>query len=350
MSKPAHTTQRIALPLGAETKLLALTTGPLAIGEDRVLPTRLLAMPWGVTDTNKGRLTVNEVTLGVLAHNQAAAKFDRIAFDFQHNTVNATPADEPIKVAGWGTPEIVAGEGIYLSAIEYTADGPAPLLGGHYPDLSPTLNVNAKGEVVFIHSLAAVRQGEVDGLTLFTPAAGSKSATALAALSADGLDDFKKADGEPDWRGITIAALNAAGATLDDDAQADDILAAASQLSTPSPATTKVTMSADPVNPATETRLVALEANAANQQRQIILSAAKHAGKVIPLSAESIAKLDPATLQEIVDALPANQVPLNSETEGADDISLAAGGMTAADHAVAKQLNLSAEDFKKYGV
>lgn len=363
MSKPAHhAPARIALPLGAESKLIALNTGSLPVNDDRTLPDRLLAMPWGVTDTNKGRLIVNEVTLGVLMHNQAAAKFDRIAFDFQHNTVNATPADEPIKVAGWGTPEIVAGEGIYLSAIEYTADGPAPLLGGHYPDLSPTLNVNAKGEVVFIHSLAAVRQGEVDGLTLFTPAAGSKSATALAALSADGLialesDDFKKRDGEPDWRGITIAALNAAGAKLDDDAQADDILSAAAALKSAdekpaqsqSEPTEQKTMSAEAIT-ALETRLVALEADGAGNKRQVILSAAKQAGKVIPLSAERIEQLDPAVLQEMVDALPANQVPLSSETEGAEDISLSAGGLTAADLEVAKQLNLSADDFKKYGV
>jgi hypothetical protein len=193
-------------------------------------------MPWGTTDTNKGRLIVNETTVGVLAHNQAKAKFDRVAFDFQHNTVHGTPADEPLKVAGYGTPEVVPGEGIYLSSIEYTADGRESLLGGHYPDLSPTLRVNEGGEVIFMHSLAAVRQGEVDGLTLFNPVAGTKAAVALAALSAGGLfaleadDKYKAADGQPDWRAITIAALNAAGAKLDDDAESDDILSAAAAL------------------------------------------------------------------------------------------------------------------------
>lgn len=355
---------RLALPLGAQSGYVALTVGSIPIaapadGSERTLPDRLLAMPWGISDTNKGRLIVNETTVGVLAHNQAKAKFDRVAFDFQHNTVFGKPADEPLKVAGYGTPEIVAGEGIYLSAIEYTADGRESLLGGHYPDLSPTLRVNDAGEVIFMHSLAAVRQGEVDGLTLFNPAAGTKAAVALAALSAEGLfaleadDKYKSADGQPDWRAITIAALNAAGASLDDDAEGDDILSAAAALKqpakSPTPTTTEPvkTMSAE-VLTALETRLVALEADTAVSKRQTILSNAARDGKIIPLSAESIEQLSPAVLEEMVAALPAGQVPLNSETEGAADVTLSAGA-TAADLAVAQQLGLSADDLKKYG-
>lgn len=381
MSK-ANTTApaRIALPLGAQSGYIALHVGSIEIdtpadGGERSLPDRLHAMPWGVTDTNKGRLIVNETTVGVLAHNQAKAKFDRVAFDFQHNTVHGTPKDEPLKVAGWGTPEVVPGEGIYLSSIEYTADGRESLLGGHYPDLSPTLRVNDSGEVIFMHSLAAVRQGEVDGLTLFTPPAGTKSARALAALNAEGLtalaaddDDadgkFAK-DGQPNWRAITIAALNAAGASLDDDAEADDILSAVAALRQPAAPSPKPTPDPDPVktmsaevpsakpapvadaNAAIETRLVALEAETAGNKRQAITAAAAQAGKVIPLSAESIEKLEPAVLQEMVDALPAGQVPLSSETDGAEDVTLSAGA-TAADLAVAQQLGLSADDLKQY--
>lgn len=371
MSKP--TSQRLALPLGIQSRLVALNVGAIQLeaattGTERTLPDRLLAMPWGITDTNKGRLIVNSTTVGVLPHNQAKGKYDRVAFDFNHNTVDPAPADEPLKVAGWGTPEVVPGEGIYLSAIEYTEEGRASLLGGHYPDLSPTLHVNAAGEVIFMHSLAAVRQGEVDGLTLFTPTAGSKADTALKALSAEGMfalsaDDYQKPDGEPDWRAITIAALNATGASLDDDAESTDILAAVSALrsaetkpetpESPSNLTTQKSMSADtvttpaaPDHAALESRLVALEARGIDTERQLILSAAKAAGKVIPLSVESIAKTDPAILKEIVDGLPAGQVPLASETEGAEEISLSAGGVTAADIAVAKQLGIDPASMK----
>jgi len=342
----------VSLPVEITTQLVALAAGPLQIpaatdGAERTLPTRLLAMPWGTSKTNKGDLTVNEVTLSALPRLQAAAKFDRIAFDFSHNTVNAKPGDEPVKVAGYGTPEIVSGEGIYLSAIEYTEDGKAALLGGHYPDLSPTVHVNAKGEVIFIHSLAAVRQGEVDGLTLFSPAAGTKTADAMKALSAAGIITGE----EPDFRAVAIAALNSLGAALDDEADGAAILAAAATLrgkTSPTDNPDLITMSADELKTLTA-RLDALEKDGVDSRRQVILSAAKRDGKVIPLSAESIAKTDPETLEEMVKNLPAGQVPLEAETsDSAAEVTLAAG-LTAAELKAAQQVGLSAEDFKKFG-
>lgn len=354
MSKPA----RLALPIGVTTRLVALNAGaleiPAAEGGERTLPTRLLAMPWGVTDTNKGRLIVNELTLSALPRLQAAAKFDRVAFDFEHATVNAKPGDEPLKVAGYGTPEVVAGEGIYLSAIEYTEDGKAALLGGHYPDLSPTLHVNAKGEVIFMHSLAACRHGEVDGLTLFAPQAGTKAADALKALSAAGVEVI---GAETDFRAVAIAALNALGASLDDEADGAAILAAAATLRDrdkktdspdPTPAQT-IAMSADALKPF-EDRLAALEKGAADSRRQVILSAAKQAGKVIPLSAETLAATAPEVLEEIVAKLPSGQVPLGSETpDEVEEFSLSAGGLTADELKAAKAVGLSADDMKKFG-
>jgi phage I-like protein len=335
---------------------VALNAGALEIpaaaeNGERTLPTRLLAMPWGVTDTNKGRLIVNELTLSALPRLQAAAKFDRVAFDFEHATVNAKPGDEPLKVAGYGTPEVVEGEGIYLSAIEYTEDGKAALLGGHYPDLSPTLHVNARGEVIFMHSLAACRHGEVDGLTLFNPAVGTKAADALKALSAAGMEVI---GGETDYRSVAIAALNALGASLDDEADGAAILAAAATIrakNSPNPANpeTVITMSADALKPF-EDRLAALEKGTVESRRQVILSAAKQAGKVIPLSAETIAATAPEVLEELVSKLPAGQVPLASETpDQVEEVSLSAGGLTAEELKAAKLVGLSAEDMKKYG-
>lgn len=348
MSKAAST-----LPAPSARKLVALTAGQLSIpapkeGEERQLPGRLLAMPWGTTKTNKGTLTVNELTLSVLPRNQATAKFDRIAFDFNHNTVDAKPGDEPLKVAGWGIPEIVAGEGIYLSAIEYTDEGRAALLGGHYPDLSPTLHVNDAGEVVFIHSLAAARQGEVDGLTLFAPVAGSKAAAALTALSAEGL--YGDA-GATDWRAIAVAALNALGADLDADAEGSDILAAAAtlrrRLSPDSETNPDPDMTEDLKTLAA--RVETLEKGGADSRRQIILSAAKAAGKVIPLSAETIAATAPETLEEIVRNLPAGQVPLSSDIPGNAEEPGESGELSAVELEVCRQVGLTADEYKKFG-
>lgn len=125
------------------------------------LPSRLLVAKWGDTPSGRGVVRVNERTLALLPANQALRKFDRVALDFQHNTLTGK---EPVKVAGYGTPNVVRGEGIWMENIEYTPEGKDVLPGGHYPDISPAIERDAEGTVIFLHSAGAVRQGELDGL------------------------------------------------------------------------------------------------------------------------------------------------------------------------------------------
>jgi phage I-like protein len=113
---------------------------------------------------------VNATTARELPANQARRKRDRVALDFQHNTVDGSQfyKGEPAKIAAFASLEIVEGEGIYLSNIEWTPDGKAFAADGHYPDLSPAIITNDKGEVMLVYSAGLARQGEIEGITLFS--------------------------------------------------------------------------------------------------------------------------------------------------------------------------------------
>lgn len=340
------------------TPLAALAGSPLTLGADKSLPTRLLVVPWGTSQTRLGPVTVNATTLAQFAANQAAAKFDRVAFDFQHATVKAKPGDEPIRVAGYGTPEIVEGEGIYLSAITYTDEGHAVLPQGHYPDISPTVLRNEAGEVMFLHSVGAVRQGEIDGLTLF----GAPAPAVLTALSAEMAGEGSET---ADWRAIVVGLLNALGTepALEADAVTDDALAAAADTlatrlqakpgaakrspqkpATDTPDHTPDAMSAETIAALTE-RLTALEANQIDTRRDQLVAQATRDGKVIPLSAEDIAKCDLTILEAMIGKLPVT-VPLESRTGAALDNFAADPGAsaTAEEKHVASILGLKAEE------
>jgi hypothetical protein len=168
------------------------------------LPIRLVVGPWGTHETQKGRITFNETTVRELPIRQRLAQFDRIALDFNHNTVPGSESyrGEPAPVAAHGVPSVVAGEGIILSELEWTPDGEAAVRGRYYIDLSPTIELNAAGEAIFIHSAALCRQGAIPGLSLF---------------SADPLGD--RGLSEPHLRLLLTTALY-----LQHDAHDDDIL------------------------------------------------------------------------------------------------------------------------------
>lgn len=78
-------------------------------------PKRLVILPWGESEINGGeRIKVNATTLAELPVNQGLVNFDRLALDFNHNTVPGTPfyKGEPAKVAAYASVSVVEGEGI----------------------------------------------------------------------------------------------------------------------------------------------------------------------------------------------------------------------------------------------
>ena len=156
-------------------------------GAGGTLPSRLLIAPWGEHLTPKGRIVVGNRTLSQLAGNQRITQFERVALDFNHNTVPGAEAyqGEPAKVAAHGTPRILAGEGIVLENLEWTQEGKDFVGGGHYIDLSPTVLTDGNDEIVFLHSAAVCRQGCIPNLTLFSADAIVKNGKFLFQAAGD---------------------------------------------------------------------------------------------------------------------------------------------------------------------
>lgn len=151
--------------------LVAMDAGSASVESSTgALPTRIVVAKWGSVDTAKGRITINETSAREVPRNQKLANFDRVALDFNHNTVPGSESykGEPAKVAAYASPIVESGIGIVFQEVDWTDEGRHFVGGKHYIDLSPTLQLNAQGEAVFIHSAAVCRQGAIPGLSLFS--------------------------------------------------------------------------------------------------------------------------------------------------------------------------------------
>lgn len=157
---------------------------------EKGLPQRILVLAWGDHDTTKGKVICDATTMQQLAAYNAAQNWDRIALDFEHNSVPGSPSyqGEPVKIAGYGTLQLVAGEGIYLLMSSWTPQGKEYAAGGHYGDLSPVVKVNKRNEVIGLHSVALCRHGATPGLVFLSAAAPVQhSATPLTANSSNSM-------------------------------------------------------------------------------------------------------------------------------------------------------------------
>ncbi|MEM8954355.1 MAG: phage protease [Verrucomicrobiota bacterium] len=311
---------------------------------DKKLPDRLLVTPWGTHETTKGIVICNATTVTELPGNQERRKFDRVALDFNHNSVD--PKTEPIKVAAYADIEVVEGKGIFYANIDYTEEGRDAILGGHYIDLSPAVVMNDKGEIIFLHSTALCRQGEIDDLTVF-----SVSLDDLTPLS-------PTADESQDYRGMLVTLLSAMGAELSDDPTDEELAAEAQRLGdSPSPSSSAEPNQRKPSKMSTadakelHSKLDTLSARLDQKDRQTLLDQAKREGKVIPLSADHIDALSLDALEDMI-AKVEPTVAMNSDVAGArDPETFSASGssekMTPLDKKYADQLNVSEDAFEK---
>lgn len=348
-------------------QLVAFAAGTLTKpAEGRELPSRLLICPWGTHDTGKGVVTCNATTAGLLLRNQAATKRLKVALDFQHNSVETskTYTGEPLKVAAYGALELVEGEGIYLSAVEWTPEGKEHAANGHYPDISPALKLNDQREVIWVHSAGLVRQGEIDGLELFD------AGDTINAVLNMGLDT-----GMMNWtasRELLNIFLATVGMEIPDNATYDETksLAArgakkleagmatpeakAAAAATDNPDTNTdtdteiTTMNADEINQL-KTRLERAEQRADKADKDAIQAKAIAAGKVIPLNAEDIAGFSVEQFSAICEGLPAGQVRMESRGDGqvkSETLTFAANTELAA---TLSRMGITQEEFEQYG-
>lgn len=329
-----HPFQKGSIPRDVLNKSLILcASAKLEIPAGESLPTRIKLLNWGSNPGTKGDMICNATTLRELGRNQRAANFERIAFDFEHNTVKGsdTYRGEPAKVAGYGVPEVVDGQGLFLNSIEWTEDGKQFVGGKHYIDQSPALLTNARGEVIFLHSAAACRNGALNE-------------SRITLNSANGLFLNSMTDYKP----LIIMILG-----LPETATDAEIEAAAKAFAEKQSAI--VTNSADFAGKLTllttqitalETKLAGLDTKVTADEYQLALNSAAAEGKVIPKTlTEGATRINLDQLKLLV-AGTESTVPLDRRTPAHVPLDKVVT-LSAEDKAVAKQLGISEADFAK---
>jgi hypothetical protein len=299
------------------------------------LPERLKLLSWGDNKTHSGiPVSVGRHTVRLLKLNQDRFGLDRVAIDFEHNTVPGTERyeseREPRAVAGYGVPEVIEGEGLFLGSIVWTPHGEE--FARDYCDLSPTVRRLDSGEVDFLHSVALTRAGEVEGLSFFS----------VELVNTQG----KKGD-EMDWRAFLVKMTGVAESVSDDELmQAFEAMMTTKAQGSVEPLSAKITVLEGQLTELSkenkelggkltvltgksdEGELTALSQTLAamkdeikdldksfsGMQRDRIVEQAAFEGKVIPLSAEQIAETSVDTLRDMVKKLTPT-VPVEQRTK-----------------------------------
>lgn len=302
------------------------------------LPTRILICAWGETQTNKGLVICNATTAKLVPLNAAKTKRERVALDFQHNSVESSPSykGEPVKVAAYGSLEIIEGEGIYLSALEWTDEGREHAAGGHYPDISPALKTNDAGEVIWIHSAGLVRQGEMDGLTLFSAGEAEVSSIITQHIDAPNMKNT-----------IQLINLFMAAAGLETIPEDSDLATV----------TQRTRDAADKLGKERKGLADAVTGYAASiegltkrldaMQKEFILDGATRDGKVVPFDAKAIEGMSVETFAAAVSKLEVGKVPQGGR-ENPKGSPNQTETFSASDEEVMKTLGIQKDAWQKH--
>jgi len=268
------------------------------------LPGRIKLLNWGVNQTIYGDILLDDASAAVFDANQRKIGRERVALDFEHNTVPGTPeferSQEPRPIASMGAPKIVRGDGLYFEQATWTKTGGD--MADNFEDLSPAVFLD-NGRVIGLHSAALTKTGAVYGLTLFSASdeITSMLRTLSAAMPAAGIQPHTKIMPEPTpGTAPELAALTARLETIE---------ATLKQLAEPN-APQLVPLSARITD--LETQLKTNSLTADEKERAALLAEASRDGKVIPLSADGLKLVPTAALKEIVANLTKGAVPLSA--------------------------------------
>lgn len=272
------------------------------------LPKRVDIFSLGDNDSSKGIFRITPATAERFSDVQRRFGHRRCALDFEHNTVPGTPAfkeaKEPRDIAATFTP-FLGPAGLSAEEIEYTKLGKEK--AENFTGFSPAPYHLDDGTVVGLHSMAFVRAGAMGQLAFCSVV----------------LDDIAKIQTlEDEEMKDLLAALTAAKLTpenADEKALAELLTNLAGRLVVIETGLTG--LSAEKLGEMIAAKLQPLSAEISglktaglNTERQHMLELAKFEGKVVTLSAETIAKLSPEELKAEIAKVPVT-VPLDQRTK-----------------------------------
>jgi phage I-like protein len=223
--------------------------------------------------------------------------------------------------------------GNYLNVKRWTPAGKEFL--PNYQDLSPTPQLDASGEVVFLHSVALVRQGCVEGLSLY-------SATFFDPKTSQPTKTMQTFS--VDYRAALIKVLTLCGATLPDNPTDAELAEIADKFQPSTENPDLVTMGA--VDKAVFKHVTPLVARLEDADRAALINKATAAGKVIPLSADLLKTVPLTTLGAMIEALPVT-VPLNERGKSKETEQPRTVTLSAVQKDICKNLGLSEEAYLK---
>ena len=294
------------------------------------LPKSLMVLKRGDNLSNKGTFSVSALTDSSFTKTMRDKARDRVTIDFEHNTLEGTPAykqsTEPRPVAGRGVPRLTP-LGVMVEDIEWTAEGRR--MAEHFGDLSPVPYHLDDGTVVGLHSVGLVRNGAIYDLTFCSADAGqieianpeeSTMKDLISALVAAKL--IPEAGTADDVMKLFESVKTAACSAL----TADKVKEIVAGLVTPLTAEIETLKNAGAAAATSVTALTAelgsVKKDALKLQKQHLLDLAKFEGKVVALTADVVETLTLDQLKEQIGKI-AVTVPLAQRTV---TTGLAAGG------------------------
>ena len=322
-SETLFAAKRVALSLA-----LPFRRGAAAAG----LPQRVKILGWGenIGRTTGARILVDDKVAQTLSSNQELVAIERVPMDYEHQSHKDHPnyLPDPRLSPGAGTIEVVPGEGVFLSAIEYTSNGATH--AESYQDVSAVVHLDGEGRPLWISSVALTQTGDVSGMEF---------SEAVAVLSAR--TDLSKPPPNMEttdpFRPLLLKFLK-----LSDDATDEEIIAAAEKANSTTPETE--TMETPAETAALSARLDALEATLANTERAALIDRATREGKVIPLSAEHANATPVAVLAAMIEQLPVT-VPL--QATGTREAVATTTALSADEKGAAARLGLTEAEYLK---
>ena len=330
------------------TATLVRTTGlaiDLSAKEGANLPVRMKVLNWGENPNARGK----RVFVGpkfVQALKAPTYPFRKIPLDFEHNTLEGTPAyaetREPRAVAGFSALEVAEGDGVYITMLSWTPDGLKT--AANFADLSAACVTDKDGNVLMIPSVALCRTGAVEGMD-FVQVTLSVDASALSGSDAPNNPEVKKVD----WKQMLCESLGLDPATATD----AEIKAALTSALKKTPDSTCLNAAIKEALQPIADQVLALnaagaqfQAELAKRDKQQALDQARSEGRVVALSASVLEKMTLEEVREHVRGVPVT-VPLSARTPAHVQDDAAGCGPTDAQREIA--LNCGADPEKVFG-